>query len=98
MKIICRCQDVTEDEIVAAIKQGATTIDEIRRLVRAGMGPCQGRTCRRLVSQIISRELSTPPGEIYPPTFRPPNRPVSFKLIMSEMEGNKGSGDDENEN
>ncbi|HQB84187.1 MAG TPA: (2Fe-2S)-binding protein, partial [Candidatus Rifleibacterium sp.] len=46
MKIICRCQDVTEDEIIAAIRQGATTIDEIRRLVRAGMGSCQGRTCR----------------------------------------------------
>ena len=28
MKIICRCQDVTEDEIIAAIRQGATTIDE----------------------------------------------------------------------
>ena len=98
MKIICRCQDVTEEEIIAAIKQGATTIDEIRRLVRAGMGPCQGRTCRRLVAQIISRELKTPPGEIYPPTFRPPNRPVSFKLIMSEMEGSKGDGEDKNEN
>jgi len=86
MKIICRCQDVTEDEISAAIRQGATTIDEIRRLVRAGMGQCQGRTCRRLVAQIISRELKTPPAEIYPPTFRPPNRPVSFELIMAELE------------
>ena len=86
MKIICRCQDVTEDEIIAAIRQGATTIDEIRRLVRAGMGQCQGRTCRRLVAQIISRELKTPPAEIYPPTFRPPNRPVSFELIMAELE------------
>jgi NAD(P)H-nitrite reductase large subunit len=85
MKIICRCQDVTEDEIIAAIRQGATTIDEIRRLVRAGMGSCQGRTCRRLVAQIISRELKTPPAEIYPPTFRPPNRPVAFELIMSEL-------------
>lgn len=95
MKIICRCQDVTEEEIIAAIKQGATTIDEIRRLVRAGMGPCQGRTCRRLVSQIISRELKTPPSEIYPPTFRPPNRPVSFKLIMSELERHKDEEKDE---
>lgn len=86
MKIICRCLDITEEEIIAAIRQGATTIDEVRRLVRAGMGPCQGRTCRRLVSQIISRELGTPAAEIYPPTFRPPNRPVPFELIMSELE------------
>ncbi len=85
MKIICRCMDVTEDEIIAALRQGATTIDEIRRLVRAGMGSCQGRTCRRLVSQIISRELKTPAAEIYPPTFRPPNRPVAFELINAEL-------------
>jgi len=92
MKIICRCQDVTEDEIIAAIRQGATTIDEIRRLVRAGMGSCQGRTCRRLVSQVISRELKTPAADIYPPTFRPPNRPVSFELIMAELDRNDNEG------
>lgn len=86
MKIVCRCQDITEDEIVAAIRQGATTLDEIKRLVRAGMGPCQGRTCRRLVSQILSRELKKPMAEIYPPTFRPPNIPVPFKLINAEFE------------
>jgi len=89
MKIICRCQDVTDEEIVAAIQQGATTIDEIKRLVRAGMGPCQGRTCRRLVSQIITRELKIKSAEIFPPTFRPPNRPVPFKLIMAEYERQK---------
>lgn len=92
MKIICRCQDVTEDEIIAAIRQGATTIDEIRRLVRAGMGSCQGRTCRRLVSQVISRELKTPAADIYPPTFRPPNRPVSFELIMAELDRHDKEG------
>ncbi|MBF0409602.1 MAG: (2Fe-2S)-binding protein [Candidatus Riflebacteria bacterium] len=86
MKIVCRCQDVTEEEVVAAIRQGATTVDEIKRLVRAGMGACQGRTCRRLVSQIISRELGKPTSEIYPPTFRPPNLPVPFKHVMAELE------------
>lgn len=86
MKIICRCQDVTEDEIVAAIRQGATTIDEIKRLVRAGMGPCQGRTCRRLVSQIIAREVKVPMAQIHPPTFRPPNLPVPFDLVVAEYE------------
>jgi len=92
MKIICRCQDVTEEEIVNAIKQGATTIDEIKRLVRAGMGPCQGRTCRRLVTQIISRELKKPMAEIYPPTFRPPNIPVPFKLVVAELERSEQKG------
>lgn len=92
MKIVCRCQDVTEEEIIDAIRQGATTIDEIKRLVRAGMGPCQGRTCRRLVAQIISRELKTPPSNIYPPTFRPPNLPVPFSMIMAEVEAEEKQG------
>ena len=86
MKIVCRCQDVTEEEVIDAIRQGATTIDEVKRLVRAGMGPCQGRTCRRLVQQILSRELKKPIPDIYPPTFRPPNIPVQFKLIKAEMD------------
>lgn len=86
MKIICRCQDITEEEILSAIRQGATTLDEIKRLVRAGMGPCQGRTCRRLIQQIISRELKKPMAEIYPSTFRPPNLPVPFNLVMAEYE------------
>lgn len=88
MKIVCRCQDVTEEEVVAAIRQGATTIDEIKRLVRAGMGLCQGRSCRRIVAQILARELKKPMAQIYPPTFRPPNRPVPFSLIMAEYERN----------
>lgn len=85
MKIVCRCQDVTEEEVIDSIKEGATTIDEVKRLVRAGMGPCQGRTCRRLVSQVLSRELKKPIPQIYPPTFRPPNIPVQFSLIMAEI-------------
>ena len=84
MKIICRCQDVTEEEVVAAIREGATTIDELKRLVRVGMGHCQGRTCRRLVSQILSRELGKPFADIDPPTQRPPTRPVPFAMIMAE--------------
>ncbi|HNV72212.1 MAG TPA: (2Fe-2S)-binding protein [Candidatus Ozemobacteraceae bacterium] len=86
MKIVCRCQDITEEEVLSAIRQGATTLDEIKRLVRAGMGPCQGRTCRRLVQQIISRELKKPMAEIHPSTFRPPNLPVPFNLVMAEYE------------
>ena len=86
MKIVCRCQDITEEEILKAIRQGATTLDEIKRLVRAGMGPCQGRSCRRLVQQILSRELKKPMAEIHPSTFRPPNLPVPFNMVLAELE------------
>ena len=56
--IICRCQEVTRQEILDAIEQGATTVDGVKRRTRAGMGLCQGKTCERLVAKIISQAVS----------------------------------------
>lgn len=39
--IVCRCEDVTLGEIRKAIREGATTLDEVKRITRAGMGPCK---------------------------------------------------------
>lgn len=56
-EIICRCEKVTEAEIVEAIKRGATTLDGIKFRTRAGMGRCQGGYCTLKVMKILSREL-----------------------------------------
>ncbi len=58
-KIICRCENVTEGEIVDAIRRpgGAVTRDGVKRRVRAGMGFCQGNHCGPKVREILSREL-----------------------------------------
>jgi NAD(P)H-nitrite reductase large subunit len=80
-KIICRCEDITETEILAAIEQGAKTADEVKRLTRAGMGHCQGRTCRRLVNQIIARRLGQKPEDQKPVTQRSPLQPISIKTL-----------------
>lgn len=47
-RVICRCETVTEAEIIAAIKApcGAKTVDGVKRRTRAGMGRCQGGFCR----------------------------------------------------
>ncbi len=60
--IVCRCESITEGEIVAAIKRplGATTVDGVKRRVRAGMGRCQGGFCGPKVIEILSRELNIP--------------------------------------
>jgi NAD(P)H-nitrite reductase large subunit len=79
--IICRCEDVTEAEVLAAIGQGAATADEVKRLTRAGMGHCQGRTCRRLVNQILARELGQKASEQRAVTQRTPLQPVSLKTL-----------------
>lgn len=80
-KIICRCEDITEAEILSAIKQGARTADEVKRLTRAGMGHCQGRTCRRLVNQLIARKLGQKPEDQRPVTQRSPLQPISLKVL-----------------
>ena len=54
--IICRCEEISEGEIVEAIKRGATTLDGVKRRVRAGMGRCQGGFCSVKVMSIIARE------------------------------------------
>lgn len=65
-KIICRCETVTEAEIVQAIHRpvGARTVDGIKRRVFAGMGRCQGGFCGPQVVEILSRELNIPVEEV----------------------------------
>ncbi len=61
-QIICRCETVTEAEIVAAIHRpaGARSVDGVKRRVRPGAGRCQGGFCMPRVLEILSRELHTP--------------------------------------
>ncbi|MGI6563823.1 MAG: NAD(P)/FAD-dependent oxidoreductase [Clostridia bacterium] len=65
-KIICRCESVTEGEIIDSIRRpaGATTVDGVKRRVRAGMGRCQGGFCMPKVLEILARELQCSPYEI----------------------------------
>lgn len=65
-KIVCRCEKVTEAEIVAAVHSPvpARTVDAVKRRVRAGMGRCQGGFCSTRVMEIISEELGIPMREI----------------------------------
>lgn len=64
--IACRCETVTEAEIVDAIHRnaGARTIDGIKRRVRAGMGRCQGGFCLPRIIKILARELEVDPLKI----------------------------------
>ena len=65
--IICRCQEVSRQEILDAIADGALTVDGVKRRTRAGMGLCQGKTCERLVARIIAEQTGRPMAEILPP-------------------------------
>ncbi len=58
-RIVCRCEGISEGEIVAAIhtNPGATDVDGIKRRTRSGMGRCQGGFCMPIVVDILAREL-----------------------------------------
>nr|WP_296092278.1 NAD(P)/FAD-dependent oxidoreductase [uncultured Dorea sp.] len=64
--IVCRCETITEGEILDAIHRplGARTVDAVKRRVRAGMGRCQGGFCGPKVIEILARELDIPTEEV----------------------------------
>lgn len=65
-QIVCRCEMVTEGDIMAAIHRplGATTLDGIKRRTRAGMGRCQAGFCTPKTMEILARECSREKQEI----------------------------------
>lgn len=65
-KIICRCEGITEGEIVDSIKRsfGKITLDGVKRRCRPGSGRCQGGFCGPRVQEIIARELNIPLEEV----------------------------------
>ncbi len=64
--IICRCEMITEGQIIDAIKRplGAKSLDGVKRRTRAGMGRCQSGFCSPRTMEILSRELGVPMSEI----------------------------------
>ncbi len=74
-QIICRCESVSEGEILDAIRRplGATTLDGVKRRVRAGMGRCQAGFCSPRVMEILARELHQDLSEI---TKKGPGSPI----------------------
>ena len=61
-RIICRCEGVSEGEILDAIRRplGAKSLDGVKRRVRAGMGRCQGGFCSGRVMELLARERGVP--------------------------------------
>ena len=64
--VICRCETITEGEIVDAIHRtpGAKSLDGVKRRTRAGMGRCQGGFCSPRVMEILARELGVDQSQI----------------------------------
>jgi bacterioferritin-associated ferredoxin len=82
--IVCRCSDVTLERIRELIDAGYTSFDEIKRLTRIGMGPCQGKTCQQLVLREIAARTGRRMEDLVPQTTRPPVLGVTLEAIAAE--------------
>lgn len=77
---ICRCEDLTVEEIRRVIAEGNTTLNDVKRRTRAGMGLCQGIYCLREVARLIEAETGIEPP-FDPMTNRPPARPIPAGML-----------------
>ncbi|MDA0170661.1 FAD-dependent oxidoreductase [Solirubrobacter taibaiensis] len=73
--ILCRCEDVTKGAVDAAVAGGATTMSALKVVTRCGQGPCQGRTCERLVAARLPEEPARFSG-------RAPMRPIPLDVLI----------------
>ncbi len=73
---VCRCEDITEEQVREAIDMGMETLDELKRALRVGMGPCQGRTCGPILVSMLARAYKKRPQDVKEWKQRPPLKPV----------------------
>lgn len=85
--IICRCSDLTLKELRKLILEGYITLEEIKRISRAGMGPCQGQTCRQLIAKEIAILTNQNLSDIEACNSRPPTKGIPLNSIASAGEG-----------
>lgn len=82
--IVCRCEDVTAEEIAAALENGADTLKQIKFNTRISMGPCQGKTCISLVMKELAAKTKTSVNDLQAPTYRQPIRPIKIGSFLNE--------------
>ena len=83
--IVCRCEDVTLDEIQSGIDLGYNTIDELKRLTGFGTGPCQGKECQSHVAHLVEA-AGGEPSTLQPFTARPPFHPTPLRFFAGVPE------------
>ena len=83
-RIVCRCESISEGEVVDAIRRnaGATTVKGVKKRCRPGFGKCQGGFCEPLIVEILARELNKDPMDIRYDTNK-------AYILQSETKGGK---------
>lgn len=81
--IICRCEEISYEEILEVINLGGESFNDIKRITRCGMGACQSKVCADLVLQIIHEQTKKPLSEIKIPRMRMPISPIKIEALAT---------------
>lgn len=84
--IVCRCEEVTREEVRAAIDQGAKDLQAVKLLTRLGMGHCQGRNCAPFAGTYLCQVAGRVPADVGRINPRPPIKPVTLG-VLARAEG-----------
>ena len=80
--IICRCEDVSLQDLHDCLDEGYHTFEDIKRILRVGMGPCQANTCGLLVQREIAKHLKQPLNKVHTHRIRPLITGVKLQSIV----------------
>jgi thioredoxin reductase/bacterioferritin-associated ferredoxin len=81
--IVCRCEEVTAQDILDSVAIGATGPNQLKAYRRTGMGPCQGRLCGLTVTELMAEARGKSPEEIGYYRLRPPVKPITLAELAS---------------
>jgi hypothetical protein len=82
----CTSNKMAARDAQTLLRDGPLNPDQIKRLTRAGMGPCQGRRCREQIALLLALHAGTPAAEIPLASYRAPVRPLPLGLLADTAE------------
>jgi len=76
--VVCRCEEVTAQQVIDAVRAGAPGPNQVKAFLRCGMGPCQGRCCGLTVTELVARERDVSPADAGYFRLRWPVKPITL--------------------
>lgn len=89
--VVCRCENVTAGDVRRMADIGCTGPNQTKFFSRCGMGPCQGRVCANVVTQLIAERRAKSPDEVGTYRVRSPLKPLSLDAIASCADADRAS-------
>jgi NAD(P)H-nitrite reductase large subunit len=80
-KFVCYCEDLTEEDLLKAIREGYNDVETLKRYAGFSTGPCQGKTCLLQVLRLLAAEKNLKPSDLHLTTQRAPVDPIPLGVL-----------------